>query len=175
MTAKKKIKVKRYCIYILILLSAHIFQNSIRIFPSIFGLRPVLLISAAMCVAMFEGELVGAAAGLIAGGLWDTVTAASDGYNAMFLMLSCAVCGTLVRIFLQNNIITYSIMNAASTVFYFLAYSLFFVTARGIDGAGALLLRYYLPMALYSLLLTPFWYWLIKAVNKKLSSDYMEY
>lgn len=175
MTAQRKIKAKRYLLYILVLLLAHIFQNSVRIFPPIGGVRPVLLISAAVSIAMFEGELVGAAAGFIAGGLWDTVTSSADGYNAMFLMLACAACGTLLRIFLRNNIVTYTMINTAVTLFYFLTYVLFYITAAGVDGGAYMLLRYYLPTALYSLVLTPLWYMLIRAVNRKFSLDYMKY
>lgn len=175
MNVQKKIKAKRYLIYALVLLLAHIFQNTLRIFPEIGSVRPILLISAAVCIAMFEGEVVGALAGLAAGALWDTVTDASDGYNAMYLMIACAVCGTLLRIFLRNNIVTYIIMNTVITLFYSMTYVLVFVIVRGIDGAGYLYLRYYLPMALYSLLLTPLWYMLIRAVNRKFSYSYIEY
>lgn len=175
MTAQRKSEIKKYLIYILILLSAHIFQNTLTVFPEIASVRPVLLISAAVCIAMFEGELVGAIAGLLAGSLWDTVTVASDGYNALFLMLMCAVCGTLLRVFLRNNIITYIIMNTGITFLYFLTYVLFFITARGIGGAGWLMLYRYLPMEIYSLVLTPLWYFLIRAVNRKFTYDYAEY
>lgn len=112
--------------------------------------------------------------GLFGGALWDTVTAASDGYNALFLMMFCALCGTLMRIFLRNNIVTYIMMNTGITMFYFLTYVLFFITARGVGGAGTMLLRYYLPMALYSLILTPLWYMLIRFVNRKFPLNYVE-
>lgn len=119
MTVQTKTKVKRYVAYGLILLLAHILQNSLPIFPEILAVRPVLLISVAVCISMFEGELVGAIAGLLAGALWDTVTATADGYNAFYLMVACAVCGVLLRVFMRNNIITYIMMNTGITIFYF--------------------------------------------------------
>lgn len=175
MTVQTKTKVKRYIVYVLILLLAHILQNTLTVFPEILSVRPVLLISAAICIAMFEGELVGAVAGLIAGSLWDTVTTTADGYNAFYLMAACAVCGVLLRIFMRNNIITYIMMNTGITMVYFLSYVLFFITARGIDGGAEMLLRYYLPMGVYSLLLTPIWYVIIRSVNRKFSYNYTEY
>ncbi len=175
MTVQTKTKVKRYVAYAVILLLAHILQNSLPIFPEILAVRPVLLISAAVCMSMFEGELVGAIAGLVAGALWDTVTATADGYNAFYLMVACAVCGVMLRIFMRNNIVTYIMMNTGVTMIYFLSYVLFFITARGIDGGTEMLLRYYLPMSIYSLLLTPLWYVIIRAVNRKFSSNYTEY
>ena len=161
--------------YALIIFLAHIFQNTICIFPEIASVRPMLLISVAVCISMFEGELVGAGAGLLAGALWDTVTVTADGYNAVYLMIACAFCGVMLRIFMRNNIITFIMMNTGITMLYFLTYVLFFITARGIDGGAGMLLRYYLPMTIYSLVLTPVVYWLIRTVNRKFSYDCTEY
>ncbi len=175
MTAQTKTKLKRYAVYGVILLIAHILQNSLTIFPEILSVRPVLLISVAVCISMFEGELVGAIVGLFAGALWDTVTPTADGYNAFYLMLACAVCGVLLRVFMRNNILTFIMMNTGTTMLYFLSYTVFFITARGIEGGAEMLLRYYLPMGIYSLLLTPFAYVLIRAVNRKFPLNYIEY
>ncbi len=175
MTVQTKTKLKRYAVYGIIILLAYIFQNILTIFPEIASVRPVLLISVALCIAMFEGEVVGAVAGLLSGALWDTVTVTADGYNALYLMVACGVCGVLLRIFMRNNIITYIMMNVSFTMLYLLSYVLFFITARGIDGGAGMLLRYYLPMGIYSLVLTPFWYVIIRAVNRKFSYNYTEY
>ncbi len=174
MTVQTKARAKRYACYAAVIVFAHIFQNSFPVFPEIMSVRPALLLSAAVCIAMFEGELIGAAAGFLAGALWDTVTVTADGYNAMFLMIACAVCGMLLRVFMRNNIITFIIMNTGITVLYFLSYALFFITARGISGALGMIPRYYLPMALYSLILTPFWYLLIRKIYRKFSYSYAQ-
>lgn len=175
MNSVNKIKIKKYAVYVLLLLAAHLFQNSLQIFPSLFGVRPVLLISAAVCIAMYEGEIAGAAAGFFAGALWDTVTVAADGYNALFLAVSCALCGVVLRIFLRNNILTYVFVNSIITVLYFATYVIFFITSRGIDGGLQLFARYYMPMAVYSLILMPFWYLTVRRINRKFPIAYIEY
>lgn len=175
MTVQTKIKTKRYLVYALIIFLAHILQNTVPIFPEIALVKPILLIPVAVCIAMFEGEIVGAAAGLLAGLLWDTVTVTADGYVALYLMVACAVCGVLLRIFLRNNIVTYFIVCSGIMFFYLVTYVLFFISARGIDGAGQMFFRYYIPMGLYSFILTPFWYYLIRAIYRKFSFDYTEY
>lgn len=175
MNVQTKTKAKRYLVYALIIFASHILQNSICIFPPIFSARPILLISATVCIAMFEGEVVGAAAGLLAGVLWDTVTVTADGYNALYLMVACATCGVLLRILMRNNIVTFTMMNTAITLIYILTYVLFFISVRGLGGESYLLLRYYLPMGIYTLVLTPFWYVLIRAVYRKFSYNYTEY
>ncbi len=175
MTVQTKVKTKRYMVYALIILLAHFLQNVVPVFPKILSVRPLLLVSVAVCIAMFEGEIVGAVAGFVSGVLWDTVTVTADGYNALFLMLACAVCGVLLRIFMRNNIVTYMIMNSAITFIYLVTYVLFFISARGIDDAWQVFFRCYLPMGIYSLLLTPGWYVFIRSVNRKFSYDYTEY
>lgn len=175
MNSVNKTKFKKYAVYVLILLAAHLFQNSLRIFPAVFGVRPALLISAAVCIAMYEGEIVGAALGLFAGALWDTVTVAADGYNALFLMAACAFCGVFLRVFLRNNVLTYLWINTLVTCLYFATYVIFFITSRGIPGSVAVFFRYYLPMAVYSIVLTPFWYLIIRRVNRKFPIAYIEY
>ena len=175
MTQQTKIKLKRYGIFTLIILCAHLLQNSLMIFPKIAGIRPILLISVAVCIAMFEGEVIGAVAGLFAGALWDTVTVTADGYNAFYLAVACAICGFLLRVFMRNNIITYIMMNSAVTLLYCASYVLFFIAARGIDGSGEIFVRYYFPMAIYSLVLMPLWYVIIRAVSTKFANTYTEY
>lgn len=175
MTVQTKVKLKRYAVYGVIILLAHILQNILTIFPEIVSVRPVLLISVAVCISMFEGEVVGTVVGLLSGALWDTLTVTADGYNAVYLMVACAFCGVMLRIFMRNNIITFIMMNTGITMLYFLTYVLFFITARGIDGGAGMLLRYYLPMTIYSLVLTPVVYWLIRTVNRKFAYDYTEY
>ncbi len=175
MTVQTKIKTKRYIVYALIIFLAHILQNVVPVFPELLSVRPLLLVSVAVCISMFEGEIVGAAAGVIAGVLWDTVTVTADGYNALFLMVACAICGVLLRIYMRNNIVTYLIMNSAITFVYLITYVLFFISARGIDSVGLIFLTSYLPMGIYSLVLTPMWYIFIRSVNRKFSFDYTEY
>ena len=175
MTVQTKIKTKRYLIYALIIFLAHILQNIVPVFPEILSVRPVLLLSVAVCIAMFEGEIVGAAAGLLAGVLWDTVTVTADGYMALYLTVACAICGVLLRIFLRNNIATYFIVNSTILVIYLVTYVLFFIAARGIDGTTAIFFRYYVPMGLYSFILTPLWYLLIRTIYRNFSVDYTEY
>lgn len=175
MNTVNKTKLKKYAVYVLLLMLTHLLQNSLLVFPAVFGVRPVLLISAAVCIAMYEGEIAGAVTGLFAGALWDTVTVAADGYNALFLMAACAFCGVFLRVFLRNNILTFLWINTLVTVLYFATYVIFFITSRGIDGGLMIFFKFYLPMAAYSVILTPFWYLIIKGINKKFPIAYIEY
>lgn len=166
-----KILIIRRFLFVLIILFAHVLQNSKGIFPSVFGIHANLLIPLCVCIGMFEREIAGAALGLFAGVLWDTVSGLGDGYNALFLMIVGALCGLLINILMRNNLMTALLLSAAACILYSLLYSVFFLLAEGVDSVGYLLLRYYLPGSLYSFVFTPAWYLLVRLVMRKTKLD----
>ena len=175
MNIRSKTGLKKFIVYFALILFAHILQNVVLVFPSIGGVRPVLLISAVIGIAMFEGEIIGAVAGIFAGALWDTVTVFADGYNALMLMVICAFSGLILRIFLQKNLLTFVMVNGIASLVYFLLYALFFVTSRGIDNSIWLFVRFYFPMAFYSLAVSPIAYAAVNLTNQKIPFRYIEY
>ena len=150
-----------------LILLTHIIQNTGGLFPSVFGVKANLLIPLVVCLGMFERELPGAFLGMFAGVLWDTVSGVGDGYNALFLMITGAVCGLLINLLMRNNLMTALLMSASACVIYALLYVVFFQLADGVDSTGYLLWRYYLPSALYSFVFTPLWYLIVRGIMRK--------
>lgn len=164
-TTTKMLLIRRF-LFVLIILFAHILQNSKGVFPSVFGVHANFLIPLCVCIGMFEREVVGAMLGLFAGVLWDTVSGLGDGYNALFLMIIGAVCGLLISVLMRNNLMTALLLSATACILYSILYSVFFLLAEGVDSVGYLLIRYYLPNALYSFIFTPVWYLLVRSVMR---------
>lgn len=171
MRKSTKTLILRRFLFALIILLAHILQNSRGVFPSIFGIHANLLLPLTVCIGMFEREVAGAFLGLFAGVLWDTVSGLGDGYNALFLMLASALCGLLITLVMRNNLMTALLLSAGTCLVYAILYVVFFVLAEGVDSSGYLLLRYYLPNALYSFIFTPIWYLLVRSVMRKTKLD----
>lgn len=167
MRKNTKILIIRRAAFAVIILLAHILQNTNGFFPEIFGARAFLLIPLAVCIGMFEREITGAVFGLFAGALWDSVSGLGDGWNTLFLMLTGALCGLLINVLMRNHLLTALILSAAANVIYVSLYLLFFVIARGLDSAGYLFLTFYLPSAVYSFLFTPIFYITVRAIMKK--------
>lgn len=167
MRKNTKILIVRRLIFVLLILLVHIMQNTKGYFPEIFGIRAMLLIPLIVCIGMFEREMAGAVLGLFAGALWDSVSGLGDGYNTLFLMLIGAGCGLLINILMRNHLLTALILTALSSVMYVLSYLLFFVIAQGLDGSAFLLMRYYLPSCVYTVVFTPVFYIIVRAVMKK--------
>lgn len=167
MRKNTKILVIRRLIFVLFIILTAVMQNTKGYFPEIFGVRALLLIPLTVCIGMFEREIAGAALGLFAGALWDMSSGLGDGYNTLFLMLIGAGCGLLINVLMRNHLLTAFIMTAAASTLYVLSYILFFVVSQGLDSSGFLFFRYYLPSCIYTLLLTPIYYLIVRAVMRK--------
>lgn len=166
-----KLLIIRRFLFVFIILAAHLLQNTRGVFPSIFGVHANLLIPLVVCIGMFEREIWGAVLGLFAGVLWDAVSGLGDGYNALFLMIIGALCGLLINLLMRNNLKTALLLSISACILYSLLYVIFFVLAQGVDSVGYLLLRYYLPNALYSFVFTPIWYLIVRSVMRKTKLD----
>ena len=144
----------------------NILQNTRGFFPEIFGARAFLLIALVVCIGMFERKITGALLGLFAGALWDMSIPDGSGYNALILMLFAAACGFLITVLMRNHLLTAIILSAAACIIYALLYVLFFVVAAGITDSGRLLLSFYLPSVIYTVALTPVFYFAVRWLMK---------
>ena len=86
----------KWTAYGLFLLLMCLLQAAPYLIPEIFGARP--LIPIVVSIAMFEGPVGGAAAGIAGGLLWDLYADRLFGFSALFLMAICCACGLLVRL-----------------------------------------------------------------------------
>lgn len=140
-------------------------QNTDGFFPQIFGVRALLLIPAVVCTAMFERDIVGMLFGLFAGMLWD-ITASGNNFNALYLLAVGFICGTLINTVMRNNVVTASLLSVGFIIIYSLGYWLFQYVFASIDGAAHVLVRYYLPGILYTAILVPIIFIIVRAVEK---------
>lgn len=167
MRKQQKILWARRGIFVLLILLAHLVQHTPGWFPAFFGIRAYFLLTFTVCLGLFEREIAGAMFGLFAGVLWDTVSPLGDGYHAFLFLLIGAACGILINTVMRNNLITALLLNTGAHLLYAVLYTVLFTVAQGIDGAGWLFLRYFLPSALVSVLFTPIVYLLVRFVMRR--------
>jgi|GEM_PF-317120 len=94
----------KWTAYGIVLLIISIVQTIPHGIPEIFGVRPAPIAVAAVCIAMFEGPIGGAAAGIAAGVLWDLYSPRPMGFNSLWLMIMCCACGLLSQMLVRNNL-----------------------------------------------------------------------
>ncbi len=125
----------------------------------------MLLIPAVICIAMFERDIAGMFFGLFAGALWD-MHASGASFNALFLLTVGFICGTLINTIMRNNIITALLLTAIFVPVYEVGYWFFHYVTVGLDMAGFMFLRYYLPGIVYTVALLPLMFIFIRAIEK---------
>lgn len=167
----KRRRVLKYVSYCLIILLCDLLQNTAGLFPEINGARCFLLIPACVILSMGEDEKYGALLGLFGGLLWDVQSGVHMGFNCLFLMLVCFFSGALVTYVARNIFITNMICAVASTGIYCLIYWLFFIIIRGVEGAELTLFSFYIPCMLYTIVITPVMWLLLKPVRKKFENN----
>lgn len=155
MELSKRDKTIKYVVYILVLLAAALLQNVSGLFPSIFGARCFLLIPTAVLLGLGEEEKTAALLGLLAGVVWDAVSAQHGGFNAIFLMLVCYFGAALVNFIFRNTFWFGVLCAGLAALAYVLLYWLLFVLIRSPQGAGRVLGSFYLPCFAYTAVLTP--------------------
>lgn len=167
MRRQTKILLARRGIFALLILAAYLVQSAVDGTLEFFGVRAWFLLTFTVCLGLFERETAGAAFGLFAGALWDFVSPSGDGFHAFLFMAIGAACGILINTVMRNNLVTALLLNGIAHLLYISLYIVFFVLAEGVDSAGWLFVRFYLPSAVFSVLLTPVIYLLVRAVMNR--------
>jgi len=146
-----------------ILLLLHALQNTEGLFPAPFQIHALLLIPGVVFIAMCEREVSGLFYGLFAGLLWDTLAPGAN-WNAVYLTIIGFLCGAMARYLMRNNIMTASLLSAVALFLYTVLRWFFDIALLHSGGAFRFLFRFYLPMFLYSLLISPLLYYLIRTI-----------
>lgn len=133
-------------------------QNAPSFFPSILFARPVPLVAYVACVAVLEGAKAGAFIGAVAGALWGLYAFRVFGFDALMLMLIGLTVGLLVEWLLRSNFLSAILLSSASVLTYELVEWLFTHVIFYKPTALAVLLQGYLPICLYTIVLSPLIY-----------------
>lgn len=141
-------------------------QTAPHLFPEILGVRPSPLLLFVICVAIFEGPRIGAIIGAFAGLLWGMYSFRLYGLDAVILVGICVSASLLVQWVLRTNFLSGMILCAGGVLVHnildwLLCYALFMH-----EETWDILLKVYLPNALYTLLLAPPVYFLVLAMAR---------
>lgn len=167
MKLEKKKDIIRNALWVLLLCAAFLLQTTYGFMPHIGAAKLLPLLPMLSCVCMFEKQKAACWYGLGAGLLMDVVSPSMVGYNALIMMLLCALIGWLSTNYLRNTLLTNLL---TGSVFIFLnesLYWLFFVDFKQTAGAGGMYFSKVLPTVIVtSLLIIPFFF-LALAIYKK--------
>lgn len=151
-------KYRTWILYGTAVLVITLMQMSPRCFPVIAFARPTPLILFTVCAAMLEGPTVGSVMGLVAGLLWDLYSEHVFGYYGLVMMVIGLAVSLLVQWLLRANFLSAMLLCVCGVAVYTLLDWLICYVLFLHDEMLTVLLRVYLPNALYTALLSPLMY-----------------
>ncbi len=161
MEHRKKWLVLKYALYFVIFVLLYVLQNIPGLF-TVYEVKPVLLIPAAVVLACFEGEFIGGLYGALAGLLCDTAAFSLFGYDGIFVLVCCVAAGLLVIYLLRQNLSSAFMLVGAVMTLRSLGRFFFQYVFWGYEQVGLLFWKEAFWVAVYSTLLTPLYFWLWK-------------
>lgn len=154
----------RWALYAAELLLLFVLQETPGLMPMLMGVKPMLVLSAVLTMAMLEDGIPAMMLGLFSGLLCDLGGGSPMGYHALVFGLLCfflsSLCGTRMQIHLYTCVLM-GLWTAFLPVF--LDWLLLYMAA-GYSLPGYALINAYLPMYFYTLLMIPVCYGLQKLV-----------
>lgn len=162
----KNIYIRR-ALYAGVILIAATLQNTQGLFPELFGVRAMLLIPVVVCIGMHERDIAGLFFGLFAGMLWDAFAAGPPSFNAILLTAAGYFCGFLIGSIMRNNIMTALLLGVICAFIYSTLYWLFAFVFKGYDNVFGVYLKFYLPSVLYTVVLLPAFYYIVRIIKLK--------
>ena len=131
------------------------------------GVKPVLILPLAVFVAVFEGETGGFCFAVAAGIVWDSVSDKPLGFSAILLAVCCVIIALLVIFFVKASILNCCILCLAAVCVYCFFDFLFFYAIWGAGGLMSVLLTHFLPMIIYTTVISPLVFLLVRVIASK--------
>lgn len=158
----------KWTIYYFLLILFYSLQTTPNLFE-IFGIKPVLVLPLVVCVCMYEGVMTSTIYAMVAGLLWDISSDKLFGFNAIIL-LSCGMLISLVCIYYLRT----KLINSAGFVLLtaliqgFLDFT-FYYAIWDYTGSSIILFQRILPTIIYTVIVSPIFYFTIRAISKRLN------
>lgn len=160
----RKVYAAKYSLYVVLFLLFGVLQSTPK-FLELFGARPVFLYPCVVAIAMADGELVGGIFGAIGGLICDHTINNIFGFNSILLLIGGTFVGLLVIYYVQdslkNSLYLCSIIVFTRALLDFL----FGYTIWGYGNSLYMFTRGVLPCCLYTIAVTPIFYYLFKKLG----------
>lgn len=163
-----RLRVIKHVLYVLMTLILYVLQTVPGLFEA-WGVKPILAVSAAISIAMFEGEFTGGIYGALAGLLCDTGGFSLFGFNGFFVCVCCIAAGLLVTHLMRCNLLSCLLF---VLVAMFLRGSIEYIFAFGMwryPNAIMIYLRDTLPTVAYSTIAAIPVYGIFRSIRRRFS------
>ncbi len=155
-----KLRFLRFLAYVLEILIFYVISGIPNLLPSLFGSKPIILLSVALTVAVFEHEVPAMFMGLVCGILIDLGVDTHIGYYTVVLTVLCFALGYCQRNFFVTNFTNATVIGVCSVLGVLLLHFLIYQVFTGAPDLGEVFLKQYLIRFIYTALFIPVLFWL---------------
>lgn len=152
--------VLKWGLYLLLALLCYVFMTTS---PGT-GVKPLLLIPVALCIAMWESEMPSALTGVICGLLLDSACGKVMGYNGLMLMALCLFVSLLFLHLMRQNFVNSIFVVTISSILLGVLDFFFYHGIWGYDRVELIFWDYTLPSVLLTILSTVPVYFIVKII-----------
>lgn len=137
---------------------------------AVFGVKPLLLFPLATTFAFFHKERAAGGYAIFVGALWDVASGKALGFSSILLLIICTSISLLILYLVKQNLINCILLTTGGLLFYDLVYYLFYFLIWGKPGVWVPLLFHLLPTFVYTIAITPLFYFAVHFLIKKLTT-----
>ena len=156
-------RVIRYFAYSLEIIIFYILEQTPNLIPSVYGIKPILIIPIIFMIALFEGEKAGLVFGFFIGLLLDVGFSWNIGFYSIMMSVCGYIIGLIARRVVKSNLSTAMIISAVSTFFIYSFHFVFFYLINGYGHNMYTFSFHYIPRVVYTILLSPLIYFFNRA------------
>lgn len=163
----------KYSLYALLLVVFYAVQTTPGAF-AIYGIRPVWVVPLAVAIAMCEGVIPAALFGGAAGLFCDLGSQALFGFNGLMLLALCSAVSLLSSYLVKAGPKSALLLGAGVAAFRAVFEFFFFYAIWNYPGVNLIFVRATLPVLVYTILLTPPFFLLIRKIKVWLDGKWQE-
>lgn len=161
---EKRNTVIRWVLYYVIMIIEYISMTTTELELPV----PLLLLTTALCISVFEDPFNSAVVGCTAGLMIDSAEGTLMGMNGIIIMWCCLISSLLFYFVMRRHIVNITAIIAASAILQTGFRYVFYYLMWGYDKNGQILLREFVPVVITTLLSTVVIYPLIRVMNAKI-------
>ncbi|MEG0942879.1 MAG: hypothetical protein RSD74_03370 [Angelakisella sp.] len=159
-----KYKIAKFFSYGVVATLLCVLQNTPGLF-AIYGTKPMLVVSFAICVAIFERETAGGLFAVFAGLLCDLFSSYSFGYYALLLFFCCVAVGLLTQGFMRPVAVNAMLFTLVTMVFIQWVGFFFTILIWVEEGAAEYFFGRLLPFCIYTAVMAFPLYYLARVMH----------
>ncbi|MCI8440912.1 MAG: rod shape-determining protein MreD [Provencibacterium sp.] len=165
---RRRVLFQKYTAYIFLFIILYVLQSTPGLF-SVLGIRPVLLIPAAVTLAMYEGGFIGGLFGALAGMLCDLGAFSFYGLYSMLLLCCAAASGLLVVYLMRRTLRVAMLLTSGTAALCCLLRFYFDYGLWGYGGISGIFWEQTVPTAIYTAAAAPLFFYLFRRLNRYFS------